>query len=341
MSVTIKDVAREANVSPSTVSRVISNSPRISDETKEKVNRIIKKLNYHPNVIARSLANNTTNVIGIILTSEIDDLTKNPFFIQVMTGISTYAKEKGYYIMYTFCTTYEEELKCAKNYVNGNLVDGIILSAVVDNDKCIQYLKDIQFPFVVIGRPENTNNILWVDNDNFKAMYNVVSKFLLRGYKNVAFIGPKIEMSVAKDRLSGYIQAHKINGVEINKNFIKEVPAFKEEYGYESMKEIIKSEIPEAVVAADDLLAFGAIRYLHENKMENTSVVGFNNTPQAEYYRPSLTSVDINVKKVGYYASKLLVDRLKNNVKENHYIVETNLVERETTNFGKNYTQLK
>lgn len=335
MSVTIKDVAREANVSPSTVSRVISNSSRISDETKERVNSVIKKLNYHPNVIARSLANKATNVIGIILTSEIEDLTKNPFFIQVMTGISSYAKEKGYYIMYTFCTTYEEELKCAKDYVNGNLVDGVILSAVVHNDKCIQYLKDMKFPFVVIGRPENTNNILWVDNDNFKAMYDVVSEFLLKGYKNVAFIGPKTELSVSKDRLSGYIQAHNINGIDINKDFIKEVPSFKEEYGYESMKEIIKKGVPQAVVAADDLLAFGAIRYLEENKIKNTAVVGFNNTPQAEYYRPSLTSVDINVKKVGYYASKLLIDRLKNNVKENHYIIETKLVERETTNFGK------
>lgn len=334
MSVTIKDVAREANVSPSTVSRVISNNPRISDETKKKVNSIIKKLNYHPNVIARSLASNSTNVIGIILTSEIEDLTKNPFFIQVMTGISSYAKEKGYYIMYTFCTTYEEELKCVKDYVNGNLVDGIILSAVLHHDKCIQYLKNIDFPFVVIGRPENTSNILWVDNDNFKAMYNVVSKFLLSGYKKVAFIGPRTELSVSKDRFGGYVQAHKINGIDINKNFVKEVPGFKEEYGYESMKELVKNGVPEAVVAADDLLAFGVITYLEENKIENVSVVGFNNTPQAEYRRPSLTSVDVNEKKLGYYASKLIVDRLKNNVKENHYIIETNLIERETTNLN-------
>lgn len=334
MSVTIKDVAREANVSPSTVSRVLSNSPRISDETKKKVNSIIKKLNYHPNVIARSLASNSTNVIGIILTSEIEDLTKNSFFIQVMTGISSYAKEKGYYIMYTFCTTYEEELKCVKDYVNDNLVDGIILGAVLHNDKCIQYLKNIEFPFVVIGRPENTNNILWVDNDNLKAMYNVVSKFLLSGYKNVAFIGPKTELSVSKDRFGGYVEAHKINGIDINKDFVKEVPGFKEEYGYESMKEIVENGVPEAVVAADDLLAFGVITYLEENRMEDIAVVGFNNTPQAEYRKPYLTSVDINVEKIGYYASKLLVDRLKNNIKENHYIIETNLIERETTNFN-------
>lgn len=111
--------------------------------------------------------------------------------------------------------------------------------------------------------------------------------------------------------------------------------AFKEECGYNSMNEIIKKDIPSAVVAADDLLAFGAIRALRESGLENAVVVGFNNTPQAAYYKPSLTSVDINVGEVGYYASKLLVDRLQNNVRENHYIIGTRLAERETTKFIK------
>lgn len=335
MSVTIRDVAKEANVSPSTVSRTISNSPRISKATKEKVENAIKKLNYHPNAIARSLASKATNVIGIILTNEIEGLTKNSFFIQLMTGISAYAKQHEYYIMYTFCSTYEEELMCVKDYVNGKLVDGIILGSVRTNDECIKYLKQIDFPFVIIGRPENTKETLWVDNDNFNAMYNVVSKLLISGYEKIAFIGPKVEMNVSKDRLSGYIQAHNINGVIVDKSLIKEVDAFEEECGYKSMKEIIKKIIPSAVVAADDLLAFGVIRALRESNAKNTAVIGFNNIPQAEYYRPSLTSVDINVRQLGYYASKLLVDRLKNNIRENHYIIETRVAERDTTKFGK------
>lgn len=331
MSVTIKDVAREANVSASTVSRVISNSPRISEETKKKVNSIIKKLNYHPNVVARSLARSMTKVIGIILTSEVEDLTKNPFFIQVMTGISSHAKTEDYYIMYTFCSTYEEELKCVKDYVHGNLVDGIILSSVRSKDKSIDYLKSIDFPFVVIGRPQNADSLLWVDNDNFKAMYNVVSLLISKGCQQIAFIGPKTELNVSMDRLNGYIQAHKINGLKIDKDLIKQVNDFKEDLGYTSIKDILLKKSPSAVVAADDLLAFGVIKYLNENNIKNIAVVGFNNTPQAEYYKPSLTSVDINVKQIGYYASKLLVDRLKNNIKENHYIIDTKLIKRDST----------
>lgn len=331
MSVTIKDVAREAGVSTSTVSRVMSESPRISDETKKRVRAAIKKLNYHPNVLARSLANKISKVIGIILTSEVEDLSKNPFFIQVMTGISTYATEKGYYIMYTFCKDYEEELKCTKDYVNGNLVDGIILNTVRKEDKCIEYLKENEFPFVVIGRPEVTTNMLWVDNDNFQAMYNLVSRLIEKGYKKIAYIGPKTELSVSKDRLSGYIQAHKINGMNLDENLTKEVDDFKEELGYKSMNEIYIKEIPDALVAADDLLAFGAARYLRENDIKGIALAGFNNTSLCEFEKPSLTSVDIKVKKIGYYAAKLLVNALENNIKEKHYIIETKLIEREST----------
>jgi len=333
MGVTIKDVAKEANVSPSTVSRAIAGSDRISEETKKRINEAIKKLNYHPNAIARSLANKTTNVIGIVMPREAEDLFKNPFFIQAMTGISTYVQEAGYYIMYTFCKREEEELSAIQNYINSNLVDGIILMLARVHDKCIKYLQEVDFPFVVIGRPEDTKNVLWVDNDNFQAMYNVVSKLFISGHKEIAYIGAKKELNVSKDRLEGYKQAHKIHGIDIDESLIMEVEDFKENLGYEAMKQMMKVKKPTALVATDDLLAFGANNYLNENGIKSISIIGFNNTPFAEYQKPSLSSVDINSNKLGYYAAKLLVDRLTNNIKHKHYIIETRLIERESTNY--------
>ena len=94
MKVTIKDVAKEANVATSTVSRVLSNSPKISEKTKEKVHEAIKKLNYKPNAIARSLANNKTRILGVVLPEDADDILNNPFFINAMKGMSMYAKRK-------------------------------------------------------------------------------------------------------------------------------------------------------------------------------------------------------------------------------------------------------
>lgn len=248
-----------------------------------------------------------------------------------MTGISSYAKKSGYYIMYTFCKTEEEELEAITDYINSNLVDGIILSVVRLQDKCIKYLREMNFPFVVIGRPEDTKNVLWVDNDNFQAMYNVVSKLLLSGHKEIAFIGANGNLNVTSDRLSGYKQAHKIHGLDINKDIIVEVEDFKECLAYKAMNEIFKKSKPTAIVTTDDLLAIGANRYLLENNIKDIAIVGFNNIPLLEYQKPSLSSVDVNAKEIGYCAAKVLVDRLQGNIKTGHYIIDVKLIEREST----------
>lgn len=100
MHVTIRDIAKAANVSPSTVSRVLSNSPKISQATKEKVYKVMKELNYEPNIIARSLANSSTKILGLIFSNTEDDLFENPFFIQAMKGISVYAQKRLLYHIY-------------------------------------------------------------------------------------------------------------------------------------------------------------------------------------------------------------------------------------------------
>lgn len=332
MAVTIRDVAKEAKVAPSTVSRVIGGSPKISDETKERVMEAIKKLNYQPNAIARSLANNSTHTLGLILPSEEEDLFKNPFFIQIMTGISVYAQKKGYYIMYAFSKNENEELKFIKNYTGSKLVDGVILLTSRTKDRCIEYLHEINYPFVIVGRPENTENVLWVDNDNFQAMYKVVSYLITKGHRKIAYIGGPEELNMSKDRLDGYKRALQIHGACIKENLVIQNKDFTEECGYEAMKKILKYNTPSAVVTTDDLLAFGANKVLREMKLKDISLVGFNNTPLAEYQYPSLSSVDINANKLGYYAAKILIKKLENKeLISNHYIVETNLVEREST----------
>lgn len=331
MKVTIKDVAREARVSPSTVSRVLSNNPRISDETKEKVYKVIKKLNYKPNEIARGLAKSKTRILGVILPDEAENLLSNPFFIQAMKGISKYAQKKNYYITYAFSKDEKSEIKYIKDLTHGGLIEGICILRAKQNHKGIEYLKNINFPFVVIGRLEETEGILWVDNDNFNAMYTLVNKLINKGHKEIAIIGSKKEWNVSKDRLKGYTLALEMNGIKISENLIAYGNEFNEEEGYYKMKEILKKTLPTAVVAMDDLLAIGAMKALREDKIDTVSIAGFNNIPLDEFQRPKLASVDINATKLGYYATKLLIDKIEN-VKEykEHYIVETTFVERES-----------
>ncbi|PJI07484.1 MULTISPECIES: LacI family DNA-binding transcriptional regulator [Clostridium] len=331
MGVTIKDVAELANVSPSTVSRVLNKNKKISHSTQERVIKAARKLDYHPNAIARSLANHSTNTLGLIIPNEAEELFKNPFFIKTMTGISLCAHEKEYYIMYAFGSSEEEEVSFINKYIQSKLVDGIILLTSRSNDKCIKFLKDIQYPFVVIGRPENSEGVMWVDNDNFKAMYSIVDSLITRGASSVAFIGASKEFNMSKDRLDGYKRALIAHGKSIDESIIIEQKSFTEKDGYEAMKQIVKSKMPSAVVTTDDLLAFGVLKFLREINEENVSVVGFNNTPLAEYQVPPLASVDINSEKLGYYAAKLLIDRLQNKPDlQNHFIIDTFLEKRES-----------
>ncbi|MGV3025165.1 LacI family DNA-binding transcriptional regulator [Clostridium thermobutyricum] len=329
MKVTIKDVAREANVATSTVSRVISNSSRISEETKKKVNEVIKRLNYKPNELARKLVSNKSRILGVIIPKEASSFFSNPFFVEAMIGMSMVADEEKYYLMYVFCKTEEDELKNVKEFLGNNLLDGLCILTVRENDRCIDYLKRSKFPFVVIGNPDNNRGILFVDNDNIKATYKITNKFIKDGYKKIGFIGGNKNFKVSKDRLKGYLDALKQNNISINKNIIVEAENFTESLGFKAMEKILKKETPNIVITAEDLLAVGANKYLNEKGIKDIKIIGFNNTPITQYQNPPISSIDINSRQLGYEAAKLLINFLNGiPLKEKHKMVKTKFIER-------------
>lgn len=331
MGVTIKEVAKEANVSPSTVSRVISDSSQISEETKERVREAIKKLKYKPNAIARSLANKKSRILGVVLPNEAQDLITNTFFIQAMKGMSRYAQSKKYYITYAFSEDDKTELEYINNFITSNLVDGICLLRARTDDKSIKYLKETEFPFVVIGRPEESDGLLWVDNDNFQATYNLVNELIKNGHKSIAFLGAKKEWNVTKDRFKGFKVACEINGISIKDENVVIMNDFNEEEGRNGTIKLLENLTPTAIIAEDDILAFGTLKFLKERNIKSIEVVGFNNNPLAEFQIPPLSSVDINAAELGYYAAKILIDYLENNeISMNHYIIDSKLIKRES-----------
>lgn len=331
MKITIKEVAERANVSPSTVSRVISNSSQISEKTKERVREVINELNYKPNAFARSLANRKSRILGVVLPSEAQDLLLNPFFLQAMKGMSNYAKKKRYYITYAFSEDDREEEDYIKDFINSNLIAGVCLLRVKAEDRSIDYLKKMNFPFVVIGRPEEAEGMLWVDNDNFKATYTLVNKLIQRGHSEIAFIGAKEDLTVTKDRLKGFKVACEINGISIEDKNIIIKNEFSEEDGFAAADHLMDHSKVTAIIAQDDLLAFGTLKALKAKGIDNVSVVGFNNSQLAEFQDPPLASIDINATELGYYAAKVLIESLENStVQVNHYIVDSKLVERES-----------
>lgn len=331
MKVTIKEVAKEANVSPSTVSRVISDSSQISEETKERVREAIKNLKYRPNAIARSLANKKSRILGVVLPNEAQDLISNPFFIQAMKGMSSYAQNKKYYITYAFSEDEKTELEYINNFITSNLVDGICLLRARTDDKSIKYLKETGFPFVVIGRPEESEDMLWVDNDNFQATYNLVNELIKKGHKDIAFLGAKKEWNVTKDRFKGFKVACEMNGILIQDKNVMMVNAFNQQEGIDGTIKLLENIMPTAIIVEDDVLAFGTLKVIKGKNIENIEVVGFNNNPLAEFQSPPLSSVDINAEELGYHAAKILIDFLENSESTiNHYIIDSKLIKRES-----------
>lgn len=332
MAVTIKDVAELAGVSPSTVSRVIHNNPKISEETTQVVNAAMEKLKYHPNAVARSLANSSTKTIGLVLPNSSDDLFTRPFFIEAMRGISIYAQGHNYNLMYCFSSSEEEEVKFIRNYINSGWVDGIVLFTARKEDKCISYLVKRDFPFVVIGQPENGDDILWVDNDNVQSMYNVTSYLVEKGFRNIALITGPRQFAVTQNRKEGYLQALAARKLEPDPRLIALGDSFSEETGYRCMNEIFNSGVlVEAVASADDYLAFGAMQAMDERGI-HLPIVGFNNSPRSTYVSPTLSSVDINPVTLGKNAVQLLIKYLQNKVIPfKNVIVGTRLIEREST----------
>ena len=339
MHVTIKDVAKMAGVAPSTVSRVIADSPKISDGTKRIVEKAMKELNYQPNIIARSLANRKTYTLGLILPAKSEEIFDNPFFIQAMRGLSQYAQKKGYYIMYNYCHSMEEELKTAETFIRSKWVDGIILLASRFEDPCVNYLMEDNHQVVVIGRPEEyKDKALWVDNDNVLAMYEVVVSLINDGHQKIAFFGGEQQFTVNRLRLKGYKNALEDNGIQFDENLVFENNPTEVE-AQNSMKILLETGKPDALVGTDDTIAYGAYQGALDEGFTDIAIVGFNNTPMAHYKSPNLSTVDINAELLGSEAARLLISRIeKEELDSNYSIVGSDFIEREST---KKYKRTK
>lgn len=335
MKITIKEVAKLAGVSPSTVSRVISNSSRISEETKSSVRKAMETLGYHPNAIARSLVSKATNTIGIVMPQSTERAFLNPFFPQALSGISAAAHEQGYCILLSTGNTEKEQLESIQSIVMGGRVDGVIVMYSSTDNIVLEAIKSLNVPAMIIGKPLNTENVLFVDNDNVDAAYKVTEKLIKNGHKKIAFLSGSFKFIVSLDRLDGYVNALKHYNIEFNKKYILEQSEFLKENAYENMKALIGMEDrPTALVATDDVLAFGAMDAIKEAGLripEDIEIMSFNNVPYTEFCSPSLTSVDIDAYSLGFESSRLIIEHIKGISEVNSVIVPTKIIERESS----------
>lgn len=324
--VTIKDVAKACNVSEATVSRVMSNSPLISLKTKNKVLNMVKEMDYFPNSAAVSLTKSNSNIIAVIVEDESSNPLKNDFFTEILSYIGQIASNNSYYILYLHSKNKEMTSNDIRKLIKSNRVDGLIFLNLLENEYIIDYLNEIDFPYVVIGRPKESDKGLWVDNDNILATYGVTKRLIELGNKNIAFIsGPK-ELIVSEYRKKGYVKALKENGLFIDDNNIVH-SSFDIESAEISIKKILEKNSIDAVVTTDDILAIGALMYLSKiNK--KIMVSGFNNSNLRKNLNMNFMTVDINYEKLAESSVSLLVNKIekKDNIK-NNVIVSSKIIE--------------
>lgn len=333
-NVTIKDVAKAAGVSPSTVSRVISDSHRISKETKRLVRKTMKELGYHHNAIARSLVTQRTDTIGLVMARPTREAFANPFFSGIIQGIAAVTQKKHYSLLLSSTADYREEQEETIKLIRNRRVDGVILMSSRSNDELINQLVQYRFPFVLIGRCAEQEGIPTVNNDNIKDTYNIVKFLLERGYKKIAALSGPEEYIFCQDRAQGYRKA--LDELADTEPLIMFIDDFKFEEAYQGVLNYLKSGQMrfDAILAFDDMIALGALRAIQDygfSVPEDIAVVGFNDDPMVSYIKPALTTVRLPIIKMGEEAAKMLIKILNDeNYKGEEIILPTEMIIRET-----------
>ncbi len=314
MAANIKDVAKQAGVSPSTVSRVIANSTRISEGTRQRVRTVMKELNYHPNAIARSLVKQSAQAIGLLIPSTIDQFFSNPFFPEVLRGITQVAQNAGYDLFLSTALHGLNDIERLEHMVRGKQVDGVILLTARISDPLLVVLTENHIPAVLIGRPAVPTTISWVNNDNRQAAYDATNHLLRLGHKRIGFIGGASDLVVTMDRLSGYASALEDAGISFDPRLVISED-FLEEGGYTGMMRLLAiPERPGAVIASDDVLAFGAMRAAGELGYlipDDLAIVGFNDIPLAKLSNPPLTTMNVHIFELGQQSAQMLLAQMK------------------------------
>lgn len=263
MRATIKDVAKLAGVSPSTVTRVIQNSSAISQKTKDTVQKAMQELNYHPNLNARSLVSSYTQVIGLVLPDDSDVFYQNPFFPTALRGISQVAADYNYAIQISTGKNEEQRLEAISQMVYGKRVDGLIFLYSKPNDPLVQLAIQHNFPFLILGKAASPFVSL-VDNDNIQAGFEATTYFINKGYKNIGFIAGNKELVVSQDRYQGYKNALKAYNIPLDENRVKFTSGFLlEDSAYKISRKLVKQNL-DAIVTTDTMVAEGLVNYLDE-----------------------------------------------------------------------------
>jgi len=332
---TIKDVAREVNVSIATVSLVINNHGRISQDTRKKVLKAIRKLNYHPSRSARGLVSRKTGNIGFILTED-HFLRTEPFYTKIFLGTEFEARTKDYYVLLATVNSSFSNVDSLPRFILERNFDGIIIAGKVPNSLIASILIYKKPTVFVDFSPDNGDypNIL---TDNLKGGQLATEHLIEYGHKNIAFVGGEISHSSITDRLQGYKLA--LEGAKINIDeslIITNDEYLSRQNGCASAELLInRRKDVTAIFAANDATAIGVMQCLKNKGIEipdRISVIGFDDVEADLFIDPPLTTIRVPKLDMGTEAIQLILGIINNkNIKTKKILMPVELIVRKST----------
>lgn len=306
MNATIKEVAKEAGVSISTVSRVLNGKDKVKKATRQKVERAIERTGYRPDHIARSMIMKTTKTIGLIVP-----VISNQYWALLSEIIEERVGMAGYTLMLFITGDDESGIDKEASVLNALLerhVDGAIYASGKNPDKIKQFL-DYGIPLVSFQK--NISGVSRVSGDNLRGSMEATEHLVDLGHKDIAFIGGPPN---AVDRELGYRNAHTVNHLAVNESLVKQAPHFTVECGYDAAKTLLEHKGKfTSVFCANDLLAFGAIQALEQDGIDvpqDIAVVGFDDIEPASFFKPALTTVRQPIREMGITLVDLLIEAI-------------------------------
>ena len=334
--ITLKEISRRFNVSISTVSKALKDSPEISEKTKEIIQAFAKEHHYKPNNIALSLKNQKTKNLGIILPEIV-----HYFFSSVITGIERLATEKGYNVIVCISNeSFDKEVINMQMLANGS-IDGFIMSLSMgtENKQDFHHIKEVinqGMPVVMIDRVTDQVECDKVIIDDFQGAYNAVTYLIESGRKNIALIGMPDYMSVGNLRTQGYRKALEDHGIPVDDNLIIKV---EDPYGgSEVIEKLLVNQTVDAVFGVTEFFAVSAMKIaqkMGKSAPQDISIIGFTDGIISISSSPSLTTVSQGGEEIGEKAADLLIKRLEDPDYENRpfvtEIIKSSLVKREST----------
>ena len=329
---TLEDVARLAGVHRSTVSRVVNDSPNVSPEVRKRVQKIIQSTGYQPNAAARSLASQRSNVIGLVLPRSVSSFFTDPFFPHLTQGIAFGCNDHNLTLSLFLTGSKEDEEKMYPRISRRGLLDGILIQAGRPDETMIERLTNSSIPSAIIGRPFETDGISYIDIDNVNAAIKATRHLINLGYQRIATITGNLDSTVSEDRLEGFKKAMTAAGRIVDDSLMAEGD-FTEISGYQAMNALLPAR-PDAIFAASDIMAAGAIRAILEAGLSvprDIAIVGFDDVPIARQSKVQLTTIKQPITRFGIKAVELLIDLIENGTQPaRRMILDTELVIRDS-----------